>query len=145
MKDFVFTSEKIDGEVFFRYNTAGLLYHFELRGNWPKEHQMFMLEKMPFTLHELMYDFMPARGKDAKLAEIRQDLSFETFWNAYNHKVGNRTRTAKLWDSMTDDERLNSLASLYRYERFLAFKKQDKAYPETYLHQRRWENEYKFK
>ena len=70
------------------------------------------------------------------------DYGFERFWGLYDYKVGNKARVAKKWNALPEGERILALAAIPRYRRFAEQKKIDRVYPETYIDQRRWENEY---
>lgn len=68
------------------------------------------------------------------------DTSFAGFWNAYNYKVGNKTRVAKKWQELPQEDRLLAIGFIRRYRNWCDRKKIEYCYPETYLNQRRWEN-----
>lgn len=68
--------------------------------------------------------------------------TFERFWNAYGYKVGNKARVQKKWEKLPEGERVLAMAAIPRYRRFAEGKKIELAYPETYIDQRRWENEF---
>lgn len=70
------------------------------------------------------------------------DYSFERFWNLYGYKVGNKDRVKKKWDRLPEGEKILALGSIPRYRRFTESKHIEMTYPETYIDQRRWENEY---
>jgi hypothetical protein len=76
-----------------------------------------------------------------QLKKIEEDLSFESFWERYNHKVGNKKRAERLWNQLSKKEKAKAMAFLKRYESYL---NQNpgiaKLYPETYLNQQRWNN-----
>jgi hypothetical protein len=78
-----------------------------------------------------------------KIEPVADDLSFEAFWDKYGYKIGHIKRARKLWDAMTDVEKAKCLASIPRYKAYCASHPHIQVlYPETYLSQRRWENEY---
>lgn len=69
--------------------------------------------------------------------------TFEAFWDMYNHKVGKKDRAKKLWDSLGEFEQDRAMMGVIRYKRYLAQNPHiAQCYPETYLSQKRWENEY---
>lgn len=70
------------------------------------------------------------------------DYSFERFWNLYGYKVGSKDRVKKKWDRLPEGEKILALGSIPRYRRFAESKHIEMAYPETYIDQRRWENEF---
>lgn len=71
------------------------------------------------------------------------DISFDSFYNTYGYKVGNKKRAMKLWDAMNETDRIACLSSIPKYKLHIGRTTQAQAYPETYLSQRRWENEYR--
>ncbi|MDD2962548.1 MAG: hypothetical protein PHQ65_12005 [Bacteroidales bacterium] len=83
------------------------------------------------------------QNKNFVVQEVPQDLSFEAFWLRYNYKVGKKERAKKLWQSMTDDEHAAALLSIKKYNAYLINHPTiERAYPETWLSQRRWENSF---
>ena len=68
--------------------------------------------------------------------------TFERFWNAYGYKVGNKARVQKKWNALPEGERVLAMAAIPRYRRFAEGKRIELVYPETYIDQRRWENEF---
>lgn len=70
------------------------------------------------------------------------DVSFDRFWNLYAYKVGNKARAAKLWNALPDIERILALGAIAAQRRHSESRRTDMPYPETYLAQRRWENQF---
>lgn len=75
--------------------------------------------------------------------QVQDDLSFERFWTEYAYKVGKKDRCERLWNLMNDAEKTACLASIKRYNFWLTTKTIDKAFPSTFLAQKRWENDFK--
>lgn len=111
--------------------------------------------EMTVRQHEWFWGWLP-RTEEALLAKkqvakvtitpIEEDLGFERFWEDYKNKVGNKKRAAKLWNAMSDGERAECLRKLKAYLFWLAgHPSVIQAYPETFLAQRRWENEFNMK
>ena len=71
-----------------------------------------------------------------------KDLGFEAFWKAYGYKVGGKARAEKLWGRLGEEERLLALGGIWKQRLHSERHKTDMPYPETYLSQRRWENEF---
>jgi len=77
---------------------------------------------------------------------VPKDLSFVVFWETYAYKIGDRTRTMKLWTALTEPDRIKCLRSIKQYNQFLQQKpSMERLYPETYLKQERFRNEFKLK
>lgn len=71
-----------------------------------------------------------------------QDLSFARFWNAYGYKVGNKATVERKWNALKPEDRLLALQGISRQRRHSETHRTDMPYPQTYIDQRRWENEY---
>lgn len=80
------------------------------------------------------------KAKGVKVEKLQEDLSFERFWRDYNYKLGKKARVEKLWGLLKDCDKLLALNGIKPYDIFLSNKTIEKAYAETYLSQRRWEN-----
>lgn len=83
---------------------------------------------------------MKARG--IRVDEVPADLSFDAFWNKYNYKLGKKERAKKLWECLTDADRARAINAIKAYDTWLSQRSIEKVYPETYLSQRRWENDF---
>jgi len=129
-------------KVLLEYNKTGLLVAFRLDCHIADEGLKWLHKSMPFAEANLMS--WKTSIRNIVISEAIEDTSFNGFWERYKYKVGNKKRAEKLWNLLTEKERLSALASIAKYDRFLATRQRmEKAYPETYLAQRRWENEYK--
>lgn len=70
------------------------------------------------------------------------DTSFEHFWEVYGHKVGNKTLVKKKWEKMVWEDQIMAIGSIPKIRMYYEKKGYDLPYPETYINQRRWENEF---
>ena len=95
---------------------------------------------MPVTFDLFIYWI---ESKHFVIVEVPADLSFEAFWTKYNYKVGKKERAKKLWQVMTDEEHASALFAIAKYNSYLINHPTiERAYPETWLSQRRWENSF---
>lgn len=67
-------------------------------------------------------------------------IDFEIFWNLYNKKVGSKDDCKKKWDKLSLPIQQFILDYLPKYLPTIK-DKQYQPYPETWLNQKRWENE----
>ena len=80
------------------------------------------------------------------ITPVEADLSFDRFWNSYGYKVGKKQKAIKLWEAMTEEERVLCLKAVPKYRYWLAQKtNMEQKYPEGFLSERRWENTYTVK
>jgi hypothetical protein len=77
-----------------------------------------------------------------KESKIKKEdyIEFSVFWNLYNHKVGNKPGAEKKWHKLTSEEQIKIMEVLPTYLSTIK-DKQYQAHAETWLNQRRWENE----
>lgn len=80
------------------------------------------------------------RIEQNRIEEKIINISFDSFWSYYNKKVGDKAKCQKKWEKLVDAERTKIMEIL---PAFLAGikDKQFQPFPETFLNQRRWENE----
>lgn len=68
------------------------------------------------------------------------NISFSVFWDLYNKKVGDKPKCVKLWNRLKLEEQQKILNILPNFKSQFS-DKQYQPFPETFLNQRRWENE----
>jgi hypothetical protein len=131
-----FTHPAIEGEITFEYQ-HGLLVKYSLNGSMHPKALLLMFQTFPFN-EEQINTF----SKTGKVKEVPPDLSFETFWNKYNHKVAgsNRSLVQKIWNALPDKDKHAAFAYLPKYDGFLKISNTPKKYAETYLRSRLFDN-----
>lgn len=141
MNTYSLTSTNFIGEVLFKYNLNGDLIYYENNTQMTDEQLEYLLIHLPLTYD--MLRLLTQKSKTIKMQEIPEDLSFERFHAKYNYKMGSKKRAESLWKGLSNTDRYLCLQSIDRYNNYLNKKKTiEKAYPETFLHQRRWENNF---
>lgn len=66
---------------------------------------------------------------------------FRGFWDTYDKKLGNKKNCEKKWAKLKPEEQEKIMNILPAYLKTIK-DKQYQPYPETFLHERRWENEH---
>ncbi|MBX7204169.1 MAG: hypothetical protein K1X81_01980 [Bacteroidia bacterium] len=141
MKQYSVTSPKMGGEIIFRYDEERNLTGFDFGPEVDKISRMWVLEHLPVWENALLA--WPSKSPHIKVTEIPQDLSFESFWNRYAYKVGDKSKAKKLWEKLGDTEKTKCLNSINRYNIYLRDTSIAKVYPERYLSQQRYNNDFK--
>jgi hypothetical protein len=101
----------------------------------------WLLVNAPATEGDLIENFAKVVGKKCSIQFAPIDVTFAMFWDRYQAKVGNKERAKKLWNLMNQHDQAAAYAYIETYNRYLFSNPTlTKAYPETYLSQRRWEN-----
>lgn len=139
MKTFLVTHKKNAKQMLFKYDLNGFLVVFKTNLNMNDATVDYFKKEFPFKITQL--DHYKA-SEIFRIEEIKQDLSFKSFWNTYAHKVGNKPRAEKLWDLLKDLDKAKALSYIAKYNNFLLNNNGiQKLYPETYLNQKRFDNE----
>lgn len=71
----------------------------------------------------------------------QKKIDFENFWDLYNKKLGCKADCKKTWDKLEYETQLKIIEVIPIYLKTIR-DIQYQAYPETWLNQRRWENDY---
>lgn len=103
----------------------------------------WFLKNMPIVL-VFMAEFQENFKQIIKVTELPEDLSFVRFWETYGYKVGKKEKVIQLWQALSDEDRAKCLIKIPQYQQWLAQKpNMERLYPQTFLSQRRWENEFR--
>lgn len=136
-KQFVLKHPDIEGEVVYTFLDSALI-GFDCR-----------VETIDSKVLSNLYTHMPLNQSQlplvtqnplAKITEIKEDLSFETFWNKYANKIGNKPRAERLWKGLSAAEKQKALDFIPKYMSSITASGVAQLYPESYLNQKRFLN-----
>lgn len=139
MKTYSLTSTAFDGEVLFDFDDAGNLVKFDTSAaTLSQNQQMWILKQMPKHLAHIQK--VLGESKTATLTEIKQEVTFDMFWNRYNLKDrSSKKRTLIKWNRMNRADQIRAFNHIAKYE--LTLKPGvDKKYAESYLNAELWNN-----
>lgn len=139
-KNYLLTSSRFKGQILFKYHLNGGLEAFEIQAELTEVQRTWLYHNFPLIDADLMH-IAKAKGSTMKVVEVPADLSFEKFWKTYRHKVGKLERAKKLWEALPEAEKVSALNYIPTYDLFLDKTLINKCYPETYLSQKRWNND----
>lgn len=142
-----FKGKQASINLIVEYASDGLLmsFKFEEYDNLTKEAIYFCLMRIPIN-EEGLLQMAGELHTPISVQPIPHDLSFNTFWEAYGYKIGDKTRTLKLWTALTEADRIKCLRSIRQYNQYLQQKPHmERLYPETYLKQERFRSEFKLR
>lgn len=138
MYRYLFTSEKIIGEIELRYNEAYLLTSFEIRAELSESQHVWLLKRFPRELAEL--EKLVSQNAGIKIMLINEEITFEMFWSKYNEKIlSSKKRTLSTWNKMSKSEQKKAYNYIYKYISILPLGVRKK-YAETYLNSEIWNN-----
>ena len=136
---FLLKHKKYEGSIIFTFDEQGRCIAFAFDCNITMELWSFIFDIFPLRIETLQHNAF----KNFQKIEVPTDISFTAFWTTYNYKIGNKERAKKLWELLDEQTRVLIFNSIKKYATFLASKpNMEKAYPETWLKQRRWENSF---
>lgn len=120
------------------YNDDGVLVDLklEISSSTPFEVLKFFFLNVPFMENHLE---QYKKQQHVEIREVDQDLSFEAFWNAYDYKVDKKSTCTRIWNALTDVEKVKALAYIPKYNQHLLLTNVGRKYPSTYLNSRVWE------
>lgn len=84
-----------------------------------------------------------SKKEDSKIlcdTDIEIWPTFQDFWNGYNKKAGSKEKCKKKFDSLSQEIKEQIMNHIFEYVKATP-DKTFRANPETYLNQKRWENE----
>jgi len=139
MKTYSLTSTAIEGEVLFDFDDAGNLVRFDTSAaTLSQNQQLWILKAMPKHLAHVQK--LLGDSKTATLTEIKQEVTFDMFWNRYNLKDrSSKKRTLIKWNRMNRADQMRAFNHIGKYE--LTLKPGvDKKYAESYLNAELWNN-----
>lgn len=138
MKTFLWTSTSFEGELEFVFNERGLLVKYADRGTLSNEQRAWILANLPRTQAELRE--LAAKSKTIRLVEVKQEVTFDMFWDKYDHKaVSNKKKATATWKRMPEAEQIKAYNYINRYLQSLPGGV-SKKYAETYLNSQLWNN-----
>lgn len=138
MTNYLITHKKTKATLLFTYDLKGFLIAFKCNFSMDEAKVKYIKKTLPMRVAEVTN----YKADGFLVQELKQDISFNAFWNAYAHKVGNKSRAEKLWNALTDIEKAKALNYISVYNNFLIENQGiQRLYPETYLSQKRFNNE----
>lgn len=140
MPKYLMNFKNREASAILEFNEEGYLIKYELTpGTFDEKAYDLFFSNFPININWIN-TWKQQKFKNLEITELKQDLSFETFYNRYNHKVSKRSKAEHVWNRMADTEKAKALAYIAKYDKFLSESKVNKKYPETYLNSEMWNN-----
>lgn len=137
---YLITNKATDLKLEVAYNEQGILYALEFHCEITYDRVRRLLQVNDILNYDNM--LMLTKQFNFKVTAIEEDLTFERFWNTYGYKVGSKSKAMKLWNNLSDADKFACLKRINAYKHYLERTGIAQAYPETYLRNRRWEDQY---
>lgn len=125
------------------YDFGGFLKSVDFTEGFDSRQIHYVLTMMAQPRIHEFEEHVQFKTKKWQVLEVKDDMSFEAFWDAYGYKKGNKSRAEKLWNAMSEQDRSLCFAVIPKYKYYIANNSHiQRLYPETFLSQKRYENEY---
>jgi hypothetical protein len=157
MKKYIITSPSYTGEINVLYGLDWkLLYIDFLKCDLSDEQMQYFKDRVPVNLTPdpspqgegnvglEKTEILASKFGKSKLNIIEEGyfVSFDQWWTRYNLKR-NKDRCEKLWQKLSDADKVNAYFKLGMYDRHLALNTwKTKAEPDTYLRGKYWNNDW---
>jgi hypothetical protein len=139
--EYLLTSTQFEGSLSLKYDDKGWLNEFKLEAVLTDVQLKYFYDNLPRREELLSTSY--ATSKTLSIVKVMKELTFESFWNAFNYKMG-KLAAEKQWNKLNDADKLACMKSIKKYHGYLASKPGiEKVYPERYISKRRFEDEYK--
>ena len=138
MKTFLMTSPAWKGDIKLQYNDMDMLLSCDLQNAQLNQQQhLWFLKRIPTGLDDLK---LLIANSTAKLHEVNQEITFDTFWKRYNDKDrSSKKKTEKIWNRLSVADQVKAYVYISTYESNRP-KGTEKKYAETYLNAEMWNN-----
>ena len=136
MQVFHITSLTFTGYIELLFNDLGLLAKWEIQAELNERQQIYLLKNMPREIPELD----KLKTANVTITVIKQEISFEMFWDKYDDKVNSsRKRAIARWNKMTPSDRARAFWFISKYLSSIPSGTRKK-FAETYLNAELWNN-----
>ena len=136
MRIFHLTSIAFTGYIEFQFNDLGLLDKMNILAELGERQQVFLLRNMPREILELE----KLKTANVTLTEIKQDITFDMFWDKYDDKINSsRKRALSKRERMNPTDRIRAFWFISKYFSSIPSGTRKK-FAETYLYAELWNN-----
>lgn len=142
MRKFIYQSKHIRGDVLAGFHETTellLLIDISTAEMSNDQHYAFMLN-FPRCMSEF-FELVKQKPTERTITEIFDNVSFNMFWDKYNHKsLSSKRKTEKIWDKMAKVEQQRAYNFIVKYDKMIAQAGHPKKHAETYLNSYLWDN-----
>lgn len=132
---YILITKKLVGYILFEYlKNGGYMVKFEnCTYGMTDDQQAYLLRELRYCL-TLGGVAQWANDNGHELILLQEDLSFERFWEAYDHQK-NKLGAQKYWAKLSDADKRFALQNIVAYRHYIAVNAEwyNKKYPDGYL------------
>lgn len=141
MRQFVYSSTHLIGEVLLGYSENDLLVFFDLsKAQLTEAQHATFIKFFPLTLTKLK-ELIASDKENRRIVEVVNEITFETFWETYDHKaLSHKKKSVAIWNKLSMAERIKAYQHLNKYFYQIKVNNTPKMYANTYLNSEIWNN-----
>ncbi len=131
------TSTSWTGYIELEFNSIGLMVRSDITQAVLNEDQQIWFLRNCRELSELQ---RVIKGTTATMTEVKQEVTFDLFWNRYDEKIrSSKKKALTTWNRLRKDDQVKAYNYIKKYEGSMA-QGVAKKYAETYLNAELWNN-----
>lgn len=131
------TSTSWTGYIELEFNSIGLMIRSDITQAVLNEDQQIWFLRNCRELSELQ---RVIKGTTATMTEVKQEVTFDLFWNRYDEKIrSSKKKALTTWNRLRKDDQVKAFNYIKKYEGSMA-PGVAKKYAETYLNAELWNN-----
>lgn len=139
-------TDKFTGEIIIGFNDKGVINLVDTTDTkFGAKSMTKLFEILPKDLGKDLIKTLSDLSSTAnfKITEIPADLTFERFWNTYDHKI-NKKRCIPLYNKLSDADKFLAITKIKDYKSYLSWQQwRGTLDPEKWLRDRQFETEWK--
>lgn len=143
-KDMLNICKTYDEDVYSKFKEEnGVYYNVRLREESEKRKaysESRRKNKLSVKSEKTYVEHMENENENINVTNNIINIPFETFWNEYDKKVGDKSKLNKKWDKLSNEDRTAIIGYIPHYKLSQPEKKYRKN-PETFLNNKSWNDE----
>ncbi|TDL99602.1 MAG: hypothetical protein C4K58_06840 [Flavobacteriaceae bacterium] len=133
-REYIMVGKLFEGSIVLKYHLNGIFYSIKIEAELSIEQYRALRLDVLKTEESFLKTFGGVKGLSIK--EVPPNLSFESFWEVYDYKVGKKVQTQNFWDKMPEGDKIKALLYIPKLKTTKKMEGTQMPYPSTYLSQR---------
>ena len=140
MRSFLAIGRKTGLRIVFKYDLNGVLRSVEFDGKWTDDLIERIKVKIPVNVQYCISEIKNQKPNSQWIFKELTELSFEAFYKSFPNKLGKKDLARKIWDKMSDAERMDAILYLDEYIPLKRKEGTNIPYASSYLNGKYWES-----
>ena len=140
MRSFLAIGKKTGLRIVFKYDLNAVLRSVEFDGKCTDDLIERIKVKIPVNMQYCISEIKNQKPNSQWIFKELTELSFEAFYKSYPNKLGKKDLARKIWDKMSDAERMDAILYLDEYIPLKRKEGTNIPYASSYLNGKYWES-----